>query len=494
MREATEDEGRRTEGPYQLPAGWVWTTLANACEIVMGQSPPSDTYNTDGIGLPFFQGKAEFGALYPTPVKWCSNPGKIAEAGDILISVRAPVGPTNLCRERSCIGRGLAAIRPLDGMPAKYFLYALRLYQEQLVEKATGTTFQAIGGKVLRDQLVPLAPTLEQIRIVAKIEELLTSLDAGVSGLKRIQAALKRYRAAVLKAACEGRLVPQDSNDEPAEKLLERILAERRAKWEADLRATGKDPQKASYEEPKGPVTDGLPRLPEGWCWATLDQLSQLITSGSRGWSQYYSYQGPLFVRAQDINTDKLAVASVAHVDLPVRVEGARTLIFKNDLLITITGANVTKTALVQQALPEAYVSQHVGLVRPVEPRCSQYLYYWIIAPTHGRRALEKAAYGAGKPGLSLVNLGELAIGLAPLDEERRIVAEVERRLSVVRELEKMVDVNLMRAERLRQAILRRAFEGKLVVQKAGNEPSSVLLERVTATNPPDTLATKQRL
>ena len=121
-----------------LPEGWVWTTLGESCDIVLGQSPSSETYNADGDGLPFYQGKAEFGDLYPTPEKWCSSPKKIAEENDILISVRAPVGPTNLCPEKSCIGRGLAAIRPRNEMPTKFFLYFLRYIEKEWDSKATG--------------------------------------------------------------------------------------------------------------------------------------------------------------------------------------------------------------------------------------------------------------------------------------------------------------------------------------------------------------------
>ncbi len=158
------------DGTPPLPDGWVWTTIGEACEVILGQSPPSSTYNADGIGLPFYQGKAEFGDTYPTPVKWCSEPKKIAEAGDILISVRAPVGPTNLCREKSCIGRGLSAIRPKAGMPNLYFFCFLRGIEQDWQSKATGTTFSAISGKILREQQVPLAPLPEQRRIVAEIE------------------------------------------------------------------------------------------------------------------------------------------------------------------------------------------------------------------------------------------------------------------------------------------------------------------------------------
>lgn len=110
----------------ELPKGWVWTQLGEITEIILGQSPPSATYNENGIGLPFYQGKLEFGNIYPSPKKWCSAPKKIAEEGDVLISVRAPVGPTNICPEKSCIGRGLAAIRGLGGIKSYFILYLMR--------------------------------------------------------------------------------------------------------------------------------------------------------------------------------------------------------------------------------------------------------------------------------------------------------------------------------------------------------------------------------
>jgi len=205
----------------------VWTTIGEACEVILGQSPPSSTYNADGIGLPFYQGKAEFGDTYPTPVKWCSEPKKIAEAGDILISVRAPVGPTNLCREKSCIGRGLSAIRPKAGMPNLYFFYFLRGIEQDWQSKATGTTFSAISGKILREQQVPLAPLPEQRRIVAEVERRLSVVAALEGTVAAALARARRLRQAVLKQAFEGRLVEQHPDDEPAAVLLERIHTRR---------------------------------------------------------------------------------------------------------------------------------------------------------------------------------------------------------------------------------------------------------------------------
>lgn len=126
----------------KLPVGWIWTKLDEASDIILGQSPPSSTYNETGNGLPFYQGKLEFGEIYPTPQKWCTAPKKIAEKGDVLISVRAPVGPTNICPEKSCIGRGLAAIRPLGGIETFFILYLMRTFENLISEKSTGSTSQ----------------------------------------------------------------------------------------------------------------------------------------------------------------------------------------------------------------------------------------------------------------------------------------------------------------------------------------------------------------
>ena len=118
--------------------------LKDCATIIAGQSPESKYYNTEGIGIPFFQGKADFGELYPTVRVYCSQPTKIAEKDDILLSVRAPVGPTNLSPGRVCIGRGLAAIRPFSDMSLRYLLYYFRFFESQLSAKGTGTTFKAI--------------------------------------------------------------------------------------------------------------------------------------------------------------------------------------------------------------------------------------------------------------------------------------------------------------------------------------------------------------
>ena len=149
----------------------ICVALGEACEVLMGQSPPSSSYSTTPDGLPFFQGKADFGATHPTIRVFCNQPTRIAEPGDILISVRAPVGPTNLVHERCCIGRGLAAVRPGSKLSTQFLLYFLRFREPNISAMGKGSTFEAINRDVLENLKVPLLPLTAQQRIAGILEQ-----------------------------------------------------------------------------------------------------------------------------------------------------------------------------------------------------------------------------------------------------------------------------------------------------------------------------------
>lgn len=276
---------KEIEGAYELPDGWVCAKLPEISEIIMGQSPPSSTYNTDEKGLPFFQGKAEFGELYPKPIKWCIEPKKVAQKNDILISVRAPVGPTNICHEESCIGRGLAAIRPKTGIPTMFIIYFLRVIEKELALSGTGPTFEAISKKDIVNIQIPLPPLAEQHRIVAKLEALLAQVNAAKEHLAAVPPIIKRFRQSVLAAACSGRLTEdwrrEHPDVEPASELLKRIREERIRRYEVECQQAKADGRrKPKNIEPQGVQTEGLPELPYGWAWCTWNDLVDWITYG----------------------------------------------------------------------------------------------------------------------------------------------------------------------------------------------------------------------
>ncbi len=164
-----------------LPKGWRWVKLGDKSltTIIMGQSPPGESYNKEKIGLPFFQGKTDFGIIYPEATVWCSAPKRIAEPNDILLSVRAPVGPTNLAKEKCCIGRGLVAIRCKDGLSYKYLLLGLRNFERHISLGGTGSIFNAIGKDVIKEITFPLPPTIDdQIAIANELEKKMAEVES----------------------------------------------------------------------------------------------------------------------------------------------------------------------------------------------------------------------------------------------------------------------------------------------------------------------------
>ena len=203
------------DGPWKLPPGWAWASLGQVGDVIAGQSPPSDTYNDQGVGLPFFQGKAEFGILNPRVRKWCATPSKVAQPGDILISVRAPVGPMNVADQKCGIGRGLAAIRGHPSVEPGWLLHFLRFSESTLAAQGTGTTFAAITGDVLRDHLVPVASLGEQRRIVERIDALFAEIAEGDAALAEARKGLALFRRSLLKAALTGDLTGEWRESHP---------------------------------------------------------------------------------------------------------------------------------------------------------------------------------------------------------------------------------------------------------------------------------------
>lgn len=483
-------DGRRTmDIETTLPPGWTQTTLGDAFKWGSGGTPLRSRKEYYGGDIPWaIIGDLNDGIVTETQTTITEaglrdSSAKWVEEGSVLVAMYGSIGKLGMAGKRLTTNQAIAFAK-CDSIDAKYLFYYLLGERSNLNSLGSGATQLNISQTVIKAYPFPVAPLPEQRRIVARIEELFTCVDAGMAALKRVQAALRHYKGAVLKAACEGRLVSQDPNDEPAPKLFERILAQRRTKWESDLRAKGKDPKKAKYVEPRPPDTHGLQELPPGWCWTRLDQLTHHVTSGSRGWARFYAPTGSLFIRVGNFNRQSKAIdlEDMAFVKAPRNPEAVRTRLQIGDLLITIT-ADVGMVGVVDEHVcdgRDAYINQHVCLVRLMDKEVADFVAY-VLASEPLQMDFRHKQYGATKKGLNLDDVRSLTIPLAPLAEQHRIVAELERRLSVVRELEHTVNANIARAERMRQAILKRAFEGKLCPQTSADEPASALLERIQA-------------
>lgn len=486
-----------TNEERELPPGWTWTTIGEITEPVERTDPTEnpdvefnylDIASIDNTTYKITEPKTYLGKDAPSRAR------QVVLSGDILFStVRtylkniAQVPPQY---DKQIASTGFAVLRANTALTENYlFHYCLTAeFLTPLSKIQRGTSYPAVRDSDVREQPIPLAPLPEQRRIVAKIEALLTNLDAGVAALKRTQAKLKRYKASVLKAACEGRLVPQDTNDEPADQLLARILAERRTKWEADLIAKGKDPKKAKYEEPQAPDTNELPELPKGWVWATVEQIGavseQAVLTGpfgsNLGREDFIDVGVPLLtigcLTDQGLNLDKAVYVSESKAN-----ELDRYRVKSGDLLFSRM-ASVGRADIVPSRLAGSLINYHLMRLRLAATVIDA---SFFISYVRGSQSvvdyIKDVNHGATRDGINTEQLLNMPVILPPIAEQRRIVAEVERRLSVVQELDQTLNANLARAEWLRQAILKRAFAGQLVSQDPGDEPAEKLLKRIKA-------------
>ncbi len=382
-------------------------------------------------------------------------------AGTVLFTSRAPIGYVAIAANEIATNQGFRSFVLRQGMIPEYVYFYMRTMKPLAEQVASGTTFLEISGTNAGKLPIVIPPTNEQRRIAAKLEQVLSLVDNCLARFEQIPSLLKRFRQSVLAAACFGRLTED---------------------WREIHRPLCAIPQPVKDEE-----------LPSGWQATTLGRLSTFVTSGSRGWAAYYSDSGPLFLRSQDINTDRLVLDGAAHVQPPAGAEGARTRIRKGDLLVTITGANVTKSAVVENEPPEAYINQHVGLVRLSEIENASYLHLWLTSPAHGRAQLLEAAYGAGKPGLNLTNLRNVAVFLPPADEQQEIVRRVIALFGIADLVAERYSQAKHHVDRLTQSILAKAFRGELVPQDPNDEPATALLARIQSDRQPAAVRSRGR-
>ncbi len=358
-------------------------------------------------------------------------------------------------------------LRPKLGMDAKYLYYyvssqAFRGEAERYMTGAVGQ--KRVSTTYLKQSTIPVAPLDQQKRIVEEIEKQFSRLDEAVANLKRVKANLKRYKAAVLKAAVEGRLVETEADRarregrryESGAQLLQRILETRRSQWKG----------KGKYKEPAAPDTTNLPELLEGWVWASLDQLSW---NSGYGTSVKCAYEndGPPVLRIPNVDKAAIDLTDVKYAPSDFSVSEIEAL-SPGDMLIirtngskSLIGRGAIVTTRFQQ--PTTYASYLIRFrLHDDESLSAWVLSYW---QSHSSRLWieSKAATSAGQHNISMSVLATAPVPLPPAAEHRRIVAEVDRRLSLVRANEAQAEANLQRAERLRQSVLLKAFAAPVV-------------------------------
>ncbi len=350
--------------------------------------------------------------------------------------------------------------------------------REQVVRAASSTSgLHTLSLSKVASLPAPLAPLPEQHRIVEAIESYFTRLDDAVATLERVQRNLKRYRASVLKAAVEGRLVPTEAelaraegrDYEPASVLLERILAERRRRWQ-------QAPGRSKYQEPVAPDTTDLLELPEGWCWVSLGQLLREPLINGRSVPDAKS--GFPVLRLTSVKGDQ--------IDLAERKTGHWTADEARAFLVSRGDFFVARVRLVGRgglvtidpdpvAFPDTLIRVRVDATH-FSPCLLAVLWNSPLVRLHIERRAKTTA------GIHKVNQADLEltpIPLPPRAEQERLLAELDRCFSVGTATFGTVATQQRRCARLRQSILKWAFEGRLADQEPSDEPASALLERI---------------
>ena len=502
------------EIPFAIPTGWRWSKFANLADFSAGRTPSRNDPSFWNSGEHAWVSIADMddGQVVIDTKETVSDKArervfrtKPQLPGTVLMSFKLTIGKIARLGIPAFHNEAIISIRPFLGDLDGYLFKVLPGFARQ------GDTKGAIKGATLnRDSisniLLPLPPLAEQHRIVAKVDELMAlcdRLEAAQSereqrrdrlvaaSLNRINQPapsaegesatafreharfhldhlprlttrpehIKSLRQTILDLAVRGRLVSQDPNDESASDLLKRITAEN-----ARLVTAGAIPRQKEAARDATRLTDVLP---SSWKVIALGDACKTVTSGSRGWAQYYANSGPGFIRAQNIRFGTLRLDGLASVSPPPNSEGSRTQVARGDLLIVITGAGVTNPALLDQDLGEAYVSQHVGLARPTFEQLSDWFLLCLMAPAGGRAELIERAYGAGKPGLNLDNIRSLSVPLPPLAEQHRIVAKVDELMVVCDQLEAQLTTTQTDSRRLLEAVLHEALAPAMDEERA---------------------------
>ena len=293
---------------------------------------------------------------------------------------------------------GVKVLRAKECVDAKFLYYYTLLLTKKMIDKGYARHYQ-----FLEKMEVEISSIDEQRRIVNKIEELFSELDSAVETLKKTKEQLAVYRQSVLKEA-----FAQFSHKEK------------------------------------------------------IKDLSEFVTSGSRGWAQYYSDEGARFIRITDLTRDRIVLKNddIQYVALPDNVEGKRSRLKANDILVSIT-ADLGSIALIPEEIQEAYINQHIALVRLSNPETAKFTALYLKSDW-GQKDLLKNKRGGGKMGLGLDDIRNTPIPVVSTDIANKIVSQIESRLSACENIEKTVNDALAQAEAMRQSILKKAFEGSL--------------------------------
>jgi type I restriction enzyme, S subunit len=483
-----------------LPSGWTAAELQDVATWSSGGTPSRSNPEYYSGPIPWLK----TGELGPRIIREAeehiseaaldASSAKVFPRNSVAIAMYgATIGKTSILGIDAATNQACAVGIP-DATNSEFLYYFLVSQEKGFIDAGKGGAQPNISQGIVKSWPISLPPRAEQTRIVAKLEELLTDLDAGVAELKAAQKKLAQYRQSLLKAAVEGSLTAEwRAKHKPIEtgaQLLERILTERRARWEAKQLAKfaeqGKTPPKdwqKKYPEPVQPDTTDLPELPKGWVWPTVDQLSEVVSG--------FAY------KSTDFCSTGIPVSKIANIGYGVyQPDDSQEFLPSNflketpdfvvsgmDILIALTRPitnGTLKSCFYPEHLPRSLLNQRVAAIKTVLPNTADYIFLISRTP-YFREKVRSSTSETLQPNMSPNALKAIAIPLPPISEAAKLVELTQIQLSQIVQQEEAINISLKQSTAQRQNILRAAFAGQLVAQDPNDEPASALLERIRA-------------
>ncbi|WP_455279010.1 restriction endonuclease subunit S [Cupriavidus necator] len=466
----------------EIPPGWKWIQLGTIANTSSGGTPSRRNSRNFGGDIPWVKsGELGDGHVFVTEESITqfgldNSSAKIFPKGTLCIALYgATVGRLGILEIEAATNQAVCAIFLPENVERSYVYYYLFWYRPKLVKSAKGGAQPNISQEIIKSIWLPLPPIAEQKSIVVKLDELLSDLDVGLANLLRAQANLKRYRASLLKAAVEGRFTAEwrakSQPGETGEQLLARILKDRRVNWEAEQLAKfstqGKEPPKNwrdKYVEPAAPIKSDLPALPEGWCWASINQLlSASLTNGRSVQTREGGFPVLRLTAIKGGRIDLLETKAGAWS----REEASPFLVTDGDFLFSRGNGSISllgRGGLVHTegapcvAFPDTMIRMRLSsnfFLTELIP------FWWDSKPV--RAQIEKSAKtSAGIHKISQDDVREIVIPVPPMEEQVKIYEVLTNLLETNARVVASLNSTSLKAKMLRQSVLEAAFEGRL--------------------------------